>query len=498
MNKRFVNLGRVVAKTLELRYINQTIEWKYDTDTDWQTLVEFKADDILDEASTNAIQNQAVYKIIQGIAQDIEDNKVTIDLALDSESTNPVANKVINSIIKTLKAASHTHSNKSILDEITKDNVHTHSNKEFLDSLDEESLMAIPIVGTLPANAKNGDMCFFMPELTDAVLAETRTVCFDWEEYSKPTMDWVVSNSKNGTTYSPYKSQVNFFSYTEEEHLYEQARTTIVSTRSPIESMISIQEYQNGNTSVATRELFVCFNTTDGTITNAYMSNDGSVTYYNSIDEIPAYWVIPEQTEYESAWVYKDPSSHTVPMFWSREWKLYIYMAGEWINLGASELSAIETTVNNKLSEVDKAINDTTEAINSNTEAIATNTETISTLVSDSKTEGSIEYKIAQAVGAIIENPDDTMNSIQELVTWCNDHAEDAVALNNQVMANKAELETLSENQHEHSNVDILKNFTEDTNGELLYKGEIIGAGSNTGTLSVTDDGNGNITLIMG
>lgn len=86
---------------------------------------------------------------------------------------------------------------------------------------------------------------------------------------------------------------------------------------------------------------------------------------------------------------------------------------------------------------------------------INSNTEAISTLTSDSKTEGSVEYKIAQAVAAIMENPDDTMNSIQELVTWCNEHAEDAIALNNQVMANK-------EASHVHENKDVLDTITND------------------------------------
>ena len=168
---------------------------------------------------------------------------------------------------------------------------------------------------------------------------------------------------------------------------------------------------------------------------------------------------------------------------------------------------------------------------------IGTNTEVIETLTSDSKTEGSVEYKIAQAVAAIMENPDETMNSIQELVTWCNEHAEDAIALNNQVIANKEASHThenkdvldtittdklvttemtetisetsskvgtlerkvnlmdesvtevcdivngiggLVETQHVHNNFELLENFTENENGELLYKGEAVGATEET------------------
>ena len=45
-----------------------------------------------------------------------------------------------------------------------------------------------------------------------------------------------------------------------------------------------------------------------------------------------------------------------------------------------------------------------------------------------------------------MENPDETMNSINELVTWINGHTEDALELSNKVTANEgaiADLETL-------------------------------------------------------
>lgn len=76
--------------------------------------------------------------------------------------------------------------------------------------------------------------------------------------------------------------------------------------------------------------------------------------------------------------------------------------------------------------------------------AIQTNTEAIAKLNGNVETEGSVDYKIAQAVADIMENPDETMNSINELVTWVNDHAEDALELSNQVSANKGAIETLN------------------------------------------------------
>lgn len=74
-----------------------------------------------------------------------------------------------------------------------------------------------------------------------------------------------------------------------------------------------------------------------------------------------------------------------------------------------------------------------------------TATETaIGTLNANAETEGSVDYKIAQAVAAIMENPDDTMNSIKELVDWVNEHATDALEMSNQVTTNKNDIAALT------------------------------------------------------
>lgn len=74
---------------------------------------------------------------------------------------------------------------------------------------------------------------------------------------------------------------------------------------------------------------------------------------------------------------------------------------------------------------------------------IKANADAIAMLNDSSTVQGSVDYKIAQAVAAIMENPDETMNSINELVTWCNDHASDALELSNQVSANKDDIAAL-------------------------------------------------------
>lgn len=119
----------------------------------------------------------------------------------------------------------------------------------------------------------------------------------------------------------------------------------------------------------------------------------------------------------------------------------------------ADRATAAETAIENKIGEVTagktvvEMINDAkTSATYDDTQVkadIKTNTDAITKLNANSSTEGSVDYKIAQAVAQIMENPDETMNSIQELVTWCNDHAEDALELTNRVTAAEGDIDAL-------------------------------------------------------
>lgn len=74
---------------------------------------------------------------------------------------------------------------------------------------------------------------------------------------------------------------------------------------------------------------------------------------------------------------------------------------------------------------------------------IKANSDAIALLNDGAAVEGSVDYKIAQAVAAIMENPDETMNSINELVTWVNDHAQDALELSNKVSASEQDIAAL-------------------------------------------------------
>ena len=75
-------------------------------------------------------------------------------------------------------------------------------------------------------------------------------------------------------------------------------------------------------------------------------------------------------------------------------------------------------------------------AVNAIEERVAANEDAIEVLNGNADVDGSVDHKIAVAVAALMENPDDTLNSIQELVNWVNDHAEDALELSNNVTAN--------------------------------------------------------------
>lgn len=110
-------------------------------------------------------------------------------------------------------------------------------------------------------------------------------------------------------------------------------------------------------------------------------------------------------------------------------------------------ISGVDTKADNAQSAAETADGKAVaaqNAVDALTTRVSTNEGALTTLNSNAETAGSVDYKIAQAVAAIMENPDDTMNSINELVTWINDHADDALALSNQVTTNKNDIAALN------------------------------------------------------
>lgn len=119
-------------------------------------------------------------------------------------------------------------------------------------------------------------------------------------------------------------------------------------------------------------------------------------------------------------------------------------------NVAVAGLQALAYKANVSEAELDAAllavINAKAEAsdVTALTNRVAANETAIGTLNANAETEGSVDYKIAQAIAGIMENPDEAMNSIQELVDWVNDHATDALELSNQVSTNKTDIANLT------------------------------------------------------
>lgn len=108
----------------------------------------------------------------------------------------------------------------------------------------------------------------------------------------------------------------------------------------------------------------------------------------------------------------------------------------------------ISTALNNalKVDGADKYALATALAAEAETarDAEKANAEAITKLNANAETEGSVDYKIAQKFSTLMENPDEAMNSIQELVDWTTEHADDALEMSNQVTANKNDIAKLN------------------------------------------------------
>ena len=94
------------------------------------------------------------------------------------------------------------------------------------------------------------------------------------------------------------------------------------------------------------------------------------------------------------------------------------------------------------------------------------NADAIEVLNGDASTNGSVSKKIADAIATLVDNPDEAMNSIQELVDWTTEHAKDALEMSNQVTANKNAIATLNGDASTAGSVD--KKIADAISGENL------------------------------
>ena len=112
--------------------------------------------------------------------------------------------------------------------------------------------------------------------------------------------------------------------------------------------------------------------------------------------------------------------------------------------LAAASGNSTETAASVKLAlDTYKAENDAAVALKADQtavdaieERVAANEDAIEVLNGTADVAGSVDAKVAAAVAALMENPDETLNSIKELVKWTQDHAADALEMSNNVTAN--------------------------------------------------------------
>lgn len=106
---------------------------------------------------------------------------------------------------------------------------------------------------------------------------------------------------------------------------------------------------------------------------------------------------------------------------------------------GSSETAAsVKLALDNYIEANDAAV--ALKAAQADVDAIegrvAANEDAIEVLNGSADVAGSVDAKVAAAVAALMENPDETLNSIKELVKWTQDHAADALEMSNNVSAN--------------------------------------------------------------
>lgn len=115
-----------------------------------------------------------------------------------------------------------------------------------------------------------------------------------------------------------------------------------------------------------------------------------------------------------------------------------------------TQVDTISEIVTNNKTETDARIDGVETDYKAADDALSkrvTAVETTTTrLDGDADTDGSVKNQIATAVAKIMDNPDETLNSIKELVDWVTNHETEALTMGNDIAANKkaiAEIEKL-------------------------------------------------------
>ena len=109
---------------------------------------------------------------------------------------------------------------------------------------------------------------------------------------------------------------------------------------------------------------------------------------------------------------------------------------------------AVETQIDNKIEELKLsetyASKEAYDAyVEANDEAVAANAAAIEKLNSDDKTEGSVDYKIAQEVAKILNDNDDDVDTLEEIAAWIKNDTAGVGALNKSVTDNADAIEAI-------------------------------------------------------
>jgi hypothetical protein len=77
------------------------------------------------------------------------------------------------------------------------------------------------------------------------------------------------------------------------------------------------------------------------------------------------------------------------------------------------------------------------------TARVKSNEDAITVLNGESTTEGSVSYKVAQAVASIVADAPEAYDTLKEIATWISTHSESASAMNEKIVANESAISDL-------------------------------------------------------
>lgn len=169
----------------------------------------------------------------------------------------------------------------------------------------------VPAVHTLPTDAKDGDMCLYAPQNIFTLADSGKRIYFDWEEFAKPVGEDETSLPISCNFDGNIVLEANI-----SHSLYESALWI-----QKINPELSISE----NLSVSFVEGVLDTEVSEFRVTN-HVSGEKTTTHFNSIDDLPLYFDIPE-------FDYIVPENELIgnEYLFHTKYQLMKYQGGEWI-----------------------------------------------------------------------------------------------------------------------------------------------------------------------